>query len=292
MTGSSSVARLRARIELVRRRPTQVEAWLPGDLEEGPDSPEGQWLTCLRDTGPDDRLVVWEGASGRGLIAVVDFAAQRRRPAARITEGWGRVQRLDSFVRFKAIEHEPVLAERFLGRRHGIRGSPKWLTGEESAAIAKLTHLPPRAFPIDEPSYDEDVIFWADEDDGPPEAVLEHTIHSTAALWRALGFPGPPLKQRRLPSGLRPDLRAPGVVADVKRRIRRNNGPAQVEGYIEELDRIEAADGPWRGLLIHRHDELDPATKERLLASEYRKRLQVWTVSDTEGQAPRIERLM
>lgn len=71
--------------------PTQVATWLPRNFA-GAGEPEieaGEWLRCLNDTGPDERLLVWEGVAGRGLVAVVDFATQRRAPAARIYEGWG-----------------------------------------------------------------------------------------------------------------------------------------------------------------------------------------------------------
>jgi hypothetical protein len=190
------------------------------------------------------------------------------------------LQRLNPPIGPDALASEPLLAERFLGRRaRGLQGSPNRLCVEEGEAIRRVAlRLPPRALPVDEPTYDEEIVFWAGDLKGPPEAVLEHDIHTTRRIWKALGFPSAPLKQRRLPSGRRPDLIAPGIVADVKRRVSTIDGPAQVEGYLEELGATRPADGPWHGLLVHRHDDLDEATRERITASPYR--LAVWAVSD------------
>jgi len=57
-------------------------------------------------------------------------------------------------------------------------------------------------------------------------------------------IPEPGDQQRARSSRLRPDLRAPGVVADIKRRTRRSNGPARIEGNITELDRTRPDEGP------------------------------------------------
>jgi hypothetical protein len=268
--------------------PTQLHVWKPGRLEDAP-GPEGQWLTCLRDTRANDRLVVWEGLAGRGLVAVIDFDQQRSSPAARVFEGWGRAQLLDPMIGFASIAAQPLLAARLLGTR-GLQGSPKRLTAQEGAAIARLTRLPPRQVPVDEPTYNEEVIFWADDDNGPPEALLEHHIHRR--VWRTLGFPSPPEKQGRIASGLRPDLLAPGVVADVKRRISRINGPDQIERYIKELDATQPHHAPWRGLLIHPHDTLDPATMERLSHGPYGHRVEVWAVSKTPTGWRRPQRIV
>ena len=272
--------------------PTQIELWQPGDLVDEADE-HGQWLTCLRDTGPNDRLVVWEGAHGRGLVAVVDFAEQRRSTAPRVYEGWARVQPLDPIIRCDAIAREPCLASKLLGKNHGMQGSPKRLTAEQGSAIARMTRLPARAVPIDEPNYDEEVLFWADDDHGPPEAVLEDRIHSERWLWQKLGFPSVPRKQFRLPSGRRPDLLAPGVVADVKRLVRRDDGPGQLEAYLEELDHVQPAHKPWRGLLVHAHDaDLDAATVERLEQSRYSGRVEVWGVIEYEEKGTEYEEVV
>lgn len=273
--------------------PTQVQTWLPHNFAGAgePDIQEGEWLRCLKDTAGSDRLIVWEGAAGRGLVAVVDFAAQRRMPAVGIYEGWGRIQQLRRLVTLETIAADPVLAERFLGpRARSLQGLPKRLTPAEGQAIARVAkHLPRRALPVDEPSYDEEVIFWASGDKGPPEALLEHEIHTTRSLWTRLGFPSPPLKQRRLPSGRRPDLTAPGVVADVKRRISRIDGPKQLEEYVDELNAVRQRYAPWRGLLIHRHADLDTATRERIASSRYA--LEVWGVTDGLRRGRRVKRL-
>jgi hypothetical protein len=93
-----------------------------------------------------------------------------------------------------------------------------------------------------------------------------------------LGFPDAPLKQRHLPSGRRPDLIASDVAGDVKRRVTRIDGPAEMEAYLDELDTARPAEAPWRGLLVHRHDDLDKATRDRVATS--RHALEVWAVGD------------
>jgi hypothetical protein len=273
--------------------PTQLGTWLPHNFAGAgePDIEEGEWLRCLKDTGEDERLIVWEGAAGRGLVAIVDFASQRSMAAAGVYEGWGRVQQLNPVIDRSAIASEPLLADRFLGARaRGLQGSPKRLSPEEGAALARIAPaLPSRALPVDEPTYDEEVIFWAGDTKGPPEAVLEHDIHTTRRLWKALGFPSAPLKQRRLPSGRRPDLIAPGVVADVKRRITRIDGPAQLENYLDELDVTRPGDGPWRGLLIHPHRELDKATRDRIANSSHA--IEAWVIAHGQRGRREVKRL-
>src|ERR1044072_9674577 len=99
--------------------PTQLGTWLPHNFAGAgePDIEEGEWLRCLKDTGEDERLIVWEGAAGRGLVAIVDFASQRSMAAAGVYEGWGRVQQLNPVIDRSAIASEPPLAHRFLRPR-------------------------------------------------------------------------------------------------------------------------------------------------------------------------------
>lgn len=225
------------------------------------------------------------------MVAVVDFAAQRRTPARGSYEGWGRIQQLDPAIGPDALSREPLLADRFLGpRARGLQGSPNRLSVEEGEAIARVaTRLPSQALPVDEPTYDEEIIFWAGDLKGPPEAILEHDIHTTRRMWKALGFPSAPLKQRCLPSGRRPDLVAPGIVADVKRRVSRIDGPAQLEDYLDELDATRPTEAPWRGLLVHPHEDLDKATRERIASSRYR--VEVWGVGDGRFGRRSVKRL-
>lgn len=135
--------------------PTQAATWLPPNYTGAgdPDIGEGEWLRCLKETGPTERLAVWEGVAGRGLVAVVDFAKQRRAPTTRVHEGWGRLQRLSPPIGPDALASEPLLAERFLGRRaRGLQGSPNRLSVEEGEAIARVAvRLPPRALPLTSP---------------------------------------------------------------------------------------------------------------------------------------------
>jgi hypothetical protein len=73
--------------------PVQVCTWLevPSDFrhEGAPGATDGEWLYCLKFTEPGDRQVVWSGATGERIIAVVDFSgAVRPRVRRRGYEGW------------------------------------------------------------------------------------------------------------------------------------------------------------------------------------------------------------
>ncbi|MDQ3609951.1 MAG: hypothetical protein M3459_13805 [Actinomycetota bacterium] len=117
-------------------------------------------------------------------------------------------------------------------------------------------------------------------------------ISTKRRLWRSLGFPERPTTQQWLPNGKRLDLIAPGVVADVKRRVYRNDGPAQIEGYVKELERTRPNDGPWRALLIQNVPTLNTAARERIEGSDIQ--IEAWTVLPGRGRWSgwRVEQLL
>jgi hypothetical protein len=73
-----------------------------------------------------------------------------------------------------------------------------------------------------------------------------------------------------------PDLLAPGVVGEVKRSLTPNNGPAQVERYLTCLEQTRPGDGPWRAKLIHAHEGLSAAVRQRL--EQTSASIEVWAV--------------
>lgn len=179
------------------------------------------------------------------------------------------------------IDRDAVLADPVLGRRFGGRGASALqgnaiaLTDDEGRAIDALAGgLPPLSPPLTEPT--DEPGWLSDEPALPPERIIEGVVSTKRRLWRSLGFPERPTTQQWLPNGKRLDLIAPGVVADVKRRVYRNDGPAQIEGYVKELERTRANDGPWRALLIQNVPTLNTAARERIEGSDIQ--IEVWTV--------------
>lgn len=271
--------------------PRQAITWHPQNIGawEGPPQPE--FLRCLKATAPGDRQVVWEGAQGRGLVAVVDFGEPLRRTRSGAYERWAVVSFLDSPVSIEAVRAHPVLARRFTGAgARALQGNPIRLTSEEGQAIQDVAGaLPPLRMPAMTPRGREPEEEWTGNEGWPREELLEVVVSEERRLWRRLGFPEAPQRQRRLPSGLRPDLLAPGVVGDAKKRVGRHDGPAQVERYVAELSRIRPQEGPWRGVLIQHAPDLDDAAWERLEASPVE--IAVWSLAQGKTGRWRAEQL-
>lgn len=262
--------------------PNQIITWMHhnvGDLR-GPHDP--QFLYALRDTHKGDRQIVWEGGGGRGLIAVVDFDDAHLRVNGR-WRSWGVVTPLNPPIGAAELRDDPVLATRFSGNGlKALHGLPKQLPVEHGKAIEGLAHgLPDERLPNRAPHAGDPVDDWFGSVDIDPEKTFELAVHTSRRLWKRIGFPQRPAMQQRLaptPDGdvlLIPDLIAPGVVGEVKRSLRPNDGPAQVARYLKRLNETRGADGPWRGILIHGGD-LSPAVRQRLHG--LRCDIQVWAV--------------
>ncbi len=138
----------------------------PGRLPTRENPTKGQYLWCLRDTVPGDRQIVWEGAGGRGFIAVVDFGVEARKTEAGRYERWGRFTALKPPISREAIAQHPLLSQPFYGAgASALQGSAIWLTAEQAAAIDELTGGLPRVSPpVDRPTrHDEAEIHWTNE---------------------------------------------------------------------------------------------------------------------------------
>jgi hypothetical protein len=274
---------------------TTAIAWLPEHWSRDlAGVPNGEFLWCLRDTQPADRQVVWEGAHGRGVVAVVDWGVPNRRTSAGRYERWGVVTALTRPISKDAVQVDPILRSRFTRPGSaGLQGGPLRLTQEETEAIVKLAggDWPKMCLPTDRPSGREREYIWTGRESAPPEKMIEEVVAVTPRLWRRLGFGCRPLLQRALPSRQRPDLTGPPVVAEAKRRIRSDDGPAQIERYLDEL-RITKPQYPWRGVLLQAVTVLDDAARERLGACrESGYDIEAWAITRGAFRRWRADRL-
>ena len=253
---------------------TQICTWMHDNLLlEAPDDDQGQFLYALKDTQPGDRQLVWEGGSERGIIAVVDFAAPVVRVAG-IYYAWGVTTRLAKPVGHDQLRTDPVLAERFFGSgRHSLQGRAKRLPVDIARAIEKLAVLPPQRTPSGDPT-NAPTDRWFGAMDIDPESVFELAVLASRKLWRKIGFPSAPIAQVRISPRDRPDLLSPGVVGEVKRRIVPKD-IAQLERYLDELERSRPRDDGWRGVLIHA-GELSPAITARADKSARSAQIEIW----------------
>lgn len=260
-----------------RRKPTGSRirgATVPGDrLVPGEHWVDafggGEYLRCLKDTLPGDRQVVWEGRHGRGIVGVVDFGDYRRGVRRGVYERWVRYTSLSPVSSRERVLVDPVLGLRFgpAGAK-GLQGNAIRLTPTEAYASEVLAGgLPEQRLPSDRPYGDEDVIDWTGAEGLPVEVIIETAAATSRRVWRKLRFSERPRTQVSVPGAARPDLLAPGVVGDAKRRVRRDDGPAQIKRYLDALSKQQPQHAPWRGVLIQHADDLDRAAVAELRAS-------------------------
>lgn len=272
--------------------PVQVCTWLP--IRSGFDVTEedaaedaaadGEWLYCLKFTQPGDRQVIWSGVDGHGIIAVVDFigAVRRRKSNPRLYEGWGRLTNLSRAVSVETAQEHPVLGRCF-GR--AIQGVQR-LDSEVALAIRDCVGgMPPTAkFEDWEPDWDAEGGNWSGER-LPPELIVELIVLDDEDIARELGFRStvnPNGRKQRLRNGRYPDLWSRrGVVGEVKNQVTARWGPEQIEDYIEQCD-AQWPDHEWRGILVQGHPEMAPNAIARLRKSRYTKRIEVWSVIETD----------
>lgn len=264
--------------------PNQIITWMQEHVPAF-DAIDGdpEFLYALRATRRGDRQVVWEGGKGgRGIVGVVDFDDPQLQVNGR-WRSWGSLSLLERPISPDALRSDPVLARRFSRPgNHALQGSSKGLSEEEGAAIDRLAGgLPDQCLPQRPPRAGEYVGDWF-RTFGEPEKTFELAVYTSEHLWKAIGFPQTPVMQQRLTSitnedrTLIPDLFAPGVVGEVKRVLRKGDGPDQITEYLERLDRTRPEDGPWRGKLIHGGEHLSPALL--LALRQTRIPVEVWAI--------------
>jgi hypothetical protein len=283
--------------------PKEVCTWLPErsyfvpDPEES-EASEGQWLYCLKDTKLGDRQVVWQGARGGGLVAVVDFNGEVRRrvhpedgrPMSKY-EGWGRITSLRRAIPVEEVRRHPVLAGLFGGSIQSVTA----LTDEEAEVIVELAGvLPPPEFEEGEIDFGEEGGKWGPRT-LPREVITEEIVLDESRIATRLGFPSPVNpggRKKRLGNGRFPDLWCPdGVVGEVKNLITADWGPAQIEDYIRQCDE-DWPEHTWTGVLVQGEPEMAPNALPRLEESPYRDRISVFSLRKGEGGTIQIDALL
>jgi hypothetical protein len=269
------------------RLPTQIVTWHDFNWTgEGDSGPTGEWLRCLRDTRSHDRQFVW---SGSAVAGVVTFAGWIRRGTG-FYDGWGSLSRLSAPVSRDALLADRRTAPRFDARGiKALQGSPIMLNRDLAATVSQMIGgLPSTTVPLDEPDYNERPILWAGLHGLSPEAYIEAEVATRRGLWRRLGFPAAPARQRVLGSAGRVDLISGDVVGEAKRAVTVRDGPAQIERYLQYLETEGRRPRPrLRGILLQCTAQTSRAVMERLSSSPYR--LELWSV--TRARRWQLDRL-
>lgn len=267
--------------------PTQIATWEQSNVAADSDG-HPQYFQCLKATEDGHRLLARE-AQGRGVIAVVDFATSAVGHSGRFY-AWGVGTELP-----RPVSNERLLTALDPRRGSGFRwaqGGPRRLYEGEAERIADLAGgLPAPRAPDRVPTRRDAKVIWTGDANLPPEVLIEEIVASKVRVWRRLGFSEGPVRQVVISSEDRPDLLAPGVVGEVKNRIRADWGPGQMERYLKTLDRERPGDAPWRGVLIHGFPTLTTAARRRLDGSPERKRIAVWSVEAAPIAGIRAKRL-
>ncbi len=144
-------------------------------------------------------------------------------------------------------------------------------------AVAALAGpFPPSVTPTAAPTGREPVVLWAGAHGLGPEGEIKAAIERHGYLWRRLGLKEQPRRQEVLPGAGRLDLIASYVVVEAKRKVTKDNGPAQIERYLDWLTGSRPSEGPWRGILVQCDRVLDDQAAQRVRASSFP--LEVWAI--------------
>lgn len=267
--------------------PTQIVTWHEHNWTgDGDSGSAGEWLRCLRSTRSHERQLIWSGATVAGIVT---FAGWIRRGEG-FYEGWGSLSRLPTSIDRAALLADDRTANRFDPRGiKALQGSPITLSPELAEALGELAGgFAPTHVPFDEPDYSEEPILWAGLHGLKPEAYIEAAVAARRGLWRKLGFPSAPARQRVLGSAGRVDLIAGDVVGEAKRAVTLRDGPSQIERYLTHLEiSQDRPPSQLRGVLLQCAPDTSQAIVDRLAASRYR--LELWSV--VEDGRWRLDRL-
>lgn len=264
--------------------PNQIAAWHQQNIgDDDPDDHEfrGQYLQCLKATAKGDRQFVWEGTSGRGIVGVVTYGEPLIQEGNRYAR-WGRCQLFPKPIPPEKLLSHPATSNRF--GKNGIRalqGGPIRLAEQEAKAISKLVGgLKRTRLPMDEPADWENLGHWTGKDGLAAETIAENAICTLPHLQRALGLRGTAEKQVRLGAG-RADIVCGNVIIELKRAVTTNNGPDQIEGYLEHVS-AERKTGKknLRGILVQQSKFAGAGMKQRLANSPFR--LELWAVFENQ----------
>ena len=261
--------------------PSQMVTWHEHNWTgSDTDGSVGEWLRCLKATVRGDRQFIWSGGQIAGIVTYSGWM----RPGVGFYEGWGSAMRLPSPVPRSRLLENSLTSTRFDGRGiRALQGNPIGVSTELGSAVAEMAGgLNPTMLPVDEPDYDADLILWAGLHGLGPEAYIEAAVATRKSLWRRLGFPQVPERQRKLGTAGRVDLIAGDVVGEAKRAVTLNDGPDQIERYLEHLEVVrERPRSSLKGVLLQVAPDVSNAVVERVRRSPYD--VELWHV-DPEGR--------
>jgi hypothetical protein len=259
--------------------PGQMHTYLAHNWTgSGSGGPFGQWLHCLKETPRYGRQFIWFESAVAGIAT---FAGWIRNPSGTY-EGWASLLKLSN-----PVTRETLLADRRTRSRFDQRGirafqgnKPMKVDGRLASAIVELAgSLQATEMPLDDPDYSEEEILFTGLHGLAPEASIEAAVVSNSRLWRKLGFPEAPRRQRVLGSAGRVDLIAGHVIGEAKRAVTLNDGPDQIERYLRHLHRVEGRPrAKLRGVLLQCADDTSEEIERRLSASDYA--IELWCLPD------------
>lgn len=269
--------------------PSQLVTWHEFNWAAGGEERPsyGEWLRCLKATVSHQRQLVYSADAVRGMVTFSGWV----RPGHGFYDGWATLIRLTQPVERDALLGHPRTASRFDDRGiKALQGNPITLKPEIAVAIAELAGgLPATDMPLDEPDYSEEAVLWVGSHGLAPEAQIEAAVAARRGLWKRLGFPSAPLRQRHLGAAGRPDLLAGDVVGEAKRAVTVKDGPDQIDRYLTHLECEHGRPAKkLRGVLIQCASETNDRVLARLADSDYD--VSLWHVSqDGRWRARRLD---
>jgi hypothetical protein len=267
--------------------PTQMVAYHSFNWTgEGNGGPIGEWLPCLSSTRLNDRQFIWSNAS---IAGVVTFAGWIRHGKG-FYRGWGSISTLSQPINRAALLADDRTASRFDSRGiKALEGLPIKVSPELAGALSEMAGgLAATEVPLDEPTDDAELPIWTGLHGLRPEAYIEAAVATQPRLWRQLKFPRAPTRQRILETAGRVDLIAGDVVGEAKRAVTLNDGPCQIERYLNYLEVTKRRPrSKLRGILLQASIHTSQAVIDRLAASRYK--LELWSVvEDRHWQLDRL----
>ncbi len=229
--------------------PALITAWYPEHVPPYGTPSEAGWAPCLKATLPGERGIVWEppGKGGRGIVGVLDFGE----PTSVVHKtfryaGWSELTLLDPPIDPDAIDAEIRPLFSFQGT---VRGIPLEVRSRVHSLLPSVpVRIPPPAHARERRTMDKRP--WR-RAHGRWEKEMEIELHIARRkrAWQRLFFREAPQRQRGINPKDRPDLYAPGVVAEIKLRASANDVD-QIERYLRALGADEPRSPKWTG--VHR----------------------------------------
>lgn len=253
-----------------------------------PTDPDWQIGPCHPDyTKPGDRAVIYEGESGRGIVAVFDYSSEPF-PYGKRMGAWGVATELNTEIARERLLEDPDTAAVF----NRLRG-PAWLPeGVQetlgrmiTAPFARANHPLPGA-----PREDAELLFDVNEEEAAAlselwqdERHMQEAIAQDQEACRVLGLSAPARQEVRWDGGrFRFDLQGDEALVECK-LFATLESLAQLDRYLAEL-KTAHPETNWRGHLVTAFGY----SRDLVRALEDRDDVDLWTCFRTVGDRARI----